>query len=62
MLYKKSFFMDMVVILSTIAYVVYILIIAATIVLVLSENRNPVRSLSWVLVLILIPVFGLSPI
>ena len=50
--------MDMVVILSTIAYVVYILIIAATIVLILSENRNPVRSLSWVLVLILIPVFG----
>lgn len=50
--------MQLFAIISAVVYVIYILIIAATIILILSENRNPVRSLSWVIVLVLIPVAG----
>lgn len=45
---------------STVASFVYVLLIAGTIVLILSQNRNPVRSLSWVLVLVLLPVIGVT--
>jgi len=37
----------------------YVLTVLAVIVVVLSENRNPVKSMAWVLVLILLPVVGL---
>ena len=39
--------------------VLYFLTVLAVIVVVLSENRNPVKSMAWVLVLILLPVLGL---
>ena len=39
--------------------VLYFLTVLAVIVLVLSENRNPVKSMAWVLVLVLLPVVGL---
>ncbi len=39
--------------------VLYILTVLTVIVLVLSENRNPVKSMAWVLVLVLLPVLGL---
>ena len=39
--------------------VLYVLTVLATIVVVLSENRNPVKSMAWVLVLLLLPVVGL---
>ena len=40
--------------------VLYILSVLATVVVVLSENRNPVKSMAWVLVLLLLPVVGLA--
>ena len=39
--------------------VLYFLTVLAVIVLVLSENRNPVKSMAWVLVLVLLPILGL---
>ena len=39
--------------------VLYVLTVLAVIVVVLSENRNPVKSMAWVLVLLLLPVLGL---
>lgn len=39
--------------------VIYAATIISCIVVVLSENRNPIRSLSWVLALIFLPVVGL---
>lgn len=38
--------------------VLYIITIVVTIGVILSENRNPVKSLAWVTVLILLPVAG----
>lgn len=37
----------------------YVLTIAGVIVVIISENRNPLKSLSWVVVLILAPIVGL---
>lgn len=39
--------------------VVYVITIVGTIAVVIGENRNPVKSLAWVTVLLLIPIFGL---
>ncbi len=39
--------------------VLYALTVIAVIVVVLSENRNPVKSMAWVLVLVLLPIVGL---
>ena len=39
--------------------VLYFLTVLAVIVVVLSENRNPVKSMAWMLVLVLLPVLGL---
>ena len=39
--------------------VLYVLTVLAVIVVVLSENRNPVKSMAWMLVLVLLPVVGL---
>ena len=38
--------------------VLYFLMVLAVIVVVLGENRNPVKSIAWVLVLVLLPVVG----
>lgn len=40
-------------------WLLYVITIASCIVVVLSENRNPIRSLSWVIALIFLPVVGL---
>ena len=37
----------------------YILTIASCIVVILKENRNPIRSISWIIALIFLPVIGL---
>lgn len=42
-----------------IIYVAYIITIISCVVIVLKENRNPIRSLSWVMALILLPGAGL---
>ena len=39
--------------------VLYVLTVLAVVIVVLSENRNPVKSMAWVLVLVLLPVLGL---
>lgn len=39
--------------------VLYVMTILAVVVVVLSENRNPVKSMAWVLVLVLLPFLGL---
>ena len=39
--------------------VLYALTVLAVIVVILGENRNPVKSMAWVLVLLLLPVLGL---
>ena len=39
--------------------ILYALTILGSIGIVISENRNPVKSLSWVTVLILLPIVGL---
>lgn len=39
--------------------VLYVLTVLTVVVVVLSENRNPVKSMAWVLVLVLLPVLGL---
>ena len=41
-----------------IAMVLYFLMVLAVIVVVLGENRNPVKSIAWVLVLVLLPIVG----
>ena len=38
--------------------ILYVLTILGLIGVVISENRNPVKSLAWVTVLILLPVLG----
>lgn len=43
----------------TILVIVYIITIFSSIVVVLSENRNPIKSLAWVTVLIFLPIVGL---
>lgn len=44
---------------GTAFYVVYLGLIVSTIVVIILENRNPVKTLAWVLVLIFLPVIGL---
>ena len=39
--------------------VLYVLTVLAVVVVVLSENRNPVKSMAWMLVLVLLPIVGL---
>lgn len=40
-------------------WVLYVITVLSAIIVVLSENRNPIRSLAWVLALIFLPVVGL---
>ncbi len=39
--------------------VAYFVTIISTVIVIISENRNPVKSLAWVMVLLLLPVAGL---
>ena len=39
---------------------VYLAVILFTIVIVLLDNRNPVKTMAWVLVLVFLPVVGLA--
>ena len=46
---------------STIAHILeilFILIWASTIIVVITENRNPVKTLAWVMVLVFLPIVG----
>lgn len=45
--------------LSIILMIVYAVVVVSCIVVVLSENRNPIRSLAWFIALIALPVVGL---
>ena len=45
--------------LSNIAYLIYILLLAGSIIVIISENRSPIKTIAWLLVLIFIPLFGL---
>ena len=42
-----------------ILYLIYLLLIASSILVVISENRNATKSLAWILALIFLPVIGL---
>ncbi len=42
-----------------ILYALYLLLIIGSITVVISENRNPAKSLAWILALIFLPVLGL---
>ena len=39
--------------------IIYFLTILGIIAVVVSENRNPVKSLAWVTVLLLVPILGM---
>jgi cardiolipin synthase len=42
-----------------IAYLVYIVLIAGAVIVIISENRSPIKTMAWLLVLIFVPIFGL---
>jgi len=45
--------------LNIIVYLIYIVLIAGTVIVVISENRSPIKTIAWLLVLIFVPFFGL---
>jgi cardiolipin synthase len=44
---------------NTTVYVIYVVLIAGTVIVVISENRMPVKSIAWLMVLIFVPIAGL---
>ncbi|GHU67324.1 cardiolipin synthase [Bacteroidia bacterium] len=46
-------------ILQTIGYAVYLLLIIGTVLVVLTRNQNPVKTIAWLTVLIFVPMVGL---
>ncbi|GHT27818.1 cardiolipin synthase [Bacteroidia bacterium] len=44
---------------NVIVYLIYVLLIAGTVIVVISENRSPIKTIAWLLVLIFVPIFGL---
>lgn len=40
-------------------YAVYIITVISTVIVVISENRNPVKTIAWVVVLLFLPVAGI---
>ncbi|MCC8147310.1 MAG: cardiolipin synthase [Bacteroidales bacterium] len=46
-------------VIQTIISVIYIVLIVGTILIVLTENRNPIKTIAWLLVLVFVPIFGL---
>ncbi len=51
--------MDISTILHYVGYIIYAILVIGTILIILSENSNPIRTLAWVLVLVFIPALGL---
>ncbi|MDR2806146.1 MAG: cardiolipin synthase [Dysgonamonadaceae bacterium] len=51
--------MDHISILQTIGYSIYLLLIIGTVLVVLTRNQNPVKTLAWLTVLIFVPMLGL---
>ncbi len=45
--------------LNWVFFIVYVVVVVSCIIVVLSENRNPIRSMAWVIALIFMPVVGL---
>ena len=45
--------------LHNIAYFIYIALIAGAVIVVISENRSPIKAIAWLLVLIFVPLIGL---
>ncbi len=45
-------------VLITILEVIYVITILSIVIVVISENRNPIKTLSWVMVLVFLPVIG----
>lgn len=45
--------------LQTISYAIYLILIVGTVLIVLTENRNPIKTIAWLLVLLFLPVVGL---
>lgn len=46
-------------VLNYIVLLVYVMLVAGCIIVVLKENRNPIRSMAWVIALITLPIVGL---
>ena len=40
-------------------YIIYFITILSTVVVVISENRNPVKTIAWVVVLLFLPIIGI---
>jgi cardiolipin synthase len=51
--------MDAVSILKTIIYGIYLIAIVGTILVLITENRNPIKTIAWLLLLIFLPIVGL---
>ena len=51
--------MDFISPLHNIAYIIYIALIAGAVIVVISENRSPIKTIAWLLVLIFVPLLGL---
>ena len=45
--------------LYTLLWIIYIITVIGVILIVLSENRNPLKSISWIIVLMFFPIGGL---
>ena len=46
-------------VIRSIIYIAYVLTVLGTIIVVITENQNPIKTLAWVLILNFIPVLGL---
>ena len=44
---------------STLIYVIYLAVVITTIFIVILDNRNPVKTMAWILILFFLPVVGL---
>ena len=44
--------------LHIIVYLIYMALIAGTVIVVISENRSPIKTIAWLLVLIFVPLLG----
>ncbi|MDR0427623.1 MAG: cardiolipin synthase [Dysgonamonadaceae bacterium] len=45
--------------LHSVFYIIYFVLVVGTILIVLTENRNPIKTVSWLLILLFVPLFGL---
>lgn len=50
--------MDHISILQNVLYIVYFVLILGTTLVVLTENRNPIKTIAWLTVLVFVPVIG----